>query len=458
MVLHGLPVKQLLEKGPLMLRRIHIKNYKSLVNLEVTLDSLVVIFGPNGAGKSNFLDALQVLSRLASSRTLKDAFEPPYRGTPLESFTFGAQGIKGLLEREAVSFSIEADVELSDAVMEKVNRQIREMKRARPSESGDGPGTEAGKLSVVRERNLRYRIEVEILPKLGILRVADEYLTALNSEGEPTRKRRPFMEQVENRLHLRMEGQAHPMYYERHLDHSILSLPLYPPHYPHLVAMRQELASWFFFYFEPRERMRAANPVKEVRHIGLMGEELAAFLNTLRALDPAQFRAVEKSLRMVIPSMTGIDVGVNSLGEVELRVLEGEDRTPIPARVLSEGTLRVLGLLALGGAKDPPALIGFEEPENGIHPRRIKLVAEYLKTRAETKLTQIIVTTHSPILPDLIADSSLFVCRKQPGGTTIETYQHWGPLGRRPGIEEALDDEQESLKVSERMMRGDFDA
>ena len=78
--------------------------------------------------------------------------------------------------------------------------------------------------------------------------------------------------------------------------------------------MRQELASWFFFYFEPRERMRAANPVKEVRHIGLMGEELAAFLNTLRALDPPQFKAVEKSLRLVIPSMTGIDVGVNSLG------------------------------------------------------------------------------------------------------------------------------------------------
>jgi predicted ATPase len=49
--------------------------------------------------------------------------------------------------------------------------------------------------------------------------------------------------------------------------------------------------------------------------------------------------------------MTGIDVGVNNLGEVELRVLEGKDRIPIPARVLSEGTLRVLGLLAVGGAK-----------------------------------------------------------------------------------------------------------
>ena len=56
---------------------------------------------------------------MAISPTLKAAFEPPYRGKPLESFTFGPQGIKGSLEQEAVSFTIEADVELSRAVMEK---------------------------------------------------------------------------------------------------------------------------------------------------------------------------------------------------------------------------------------------------------------------------------------------------------------------------------------------------
>ena len=193
-----------------MLRRIHINNYKSLVNLEVILDLLVVVFGPNGAGKSNLLDALQLLSRLAGSRTLKDAFDPPYRGTPLESFTFGPQGIKGSLEQESVSFTIEADVELSRAVMEKVNRQIREMKRARPSESGNGSGGDSAKPSFVREKNLRYRIEVEILPRLGVLRVADEHLTALDSQGEPTRKRKPFMERIENRLLLPWKARLTP--------------------------------------------------------------------------------------------------------------------------------------------------------------------------------------------------------------------------------------------------------
>ena len=435
-----------------MLRKIKIRGYKSLIDAEVCLNPLSVLFGPNAAGKSNFLDALQLLSGMATSRTLKEAFEPPYRGKPLESFAFGKEGIKGLLGREVVSFSMEADVELSNTVVDLVNRQIREMKRTKASPEKAKSATKSQ--SFVRERHLRYRIEIEILPKAGILRVADEYLASLNKKGEISRKRSPFLEKVKNRLHLRMEGQAHPIYYERYLDHTILSMPLYPPHYPHLVAIRQELASWFFFYFEPRERMRAPNAVKETRHIGLMGEELASFLNTLRALDEPQFKAVEKALRMIIPDVTGIDVSVNELGEVDLKILEGE--TPIPARVLSEGTLRILGLLSLVSAKDPPALLGFEEPENGIHPRRIRMIADILKNRAATGDTQLIVTTHSPILPDMISDENLFVCHKKQGHTAIDPFSTWGPLGRSSDIDKALDAEETT--VSERILRGDFDA
>jgi predicted ATPase len=442
-----------------MLTRIKISGYKSLQDVEVELSELSVLFGPNAAGKSNFLDALQLLSKLATSRTLKEAFEPPYRGKPLESFTFTEKGIKGLLEQERASFCIEADVQLSPAVVDAVNRQIREMKRSPSAEPGSSEAESAKKLPTVRERHLRYRIEVEILPKSGILRVVDEYLAALNEKGEPTGKRKPFLSREKDRLHLRLEGQAHPTCYERYLDHSLLSLPHYPPHYPHMVAMRKELESWLFFYFEPRERMRAANPVKEVRHIGLMGEELAAFLNTLKALDSPQFKAVEKALRMIMPNIEGIDVDVSDLGEVELRLREFG--VPVPARVLSEGTLRILGLLALAGADEPPALIGFEEPENGIHPRRIRLIAELLKTRATSGETQYIVTTHSPLLPDLIPDESLFVCKKTLGETRIESFKSWeGPIfndSRKEDIDRSLEDKDELL-ISERILRGDFDA
>ena len=440
-----------------MLKRIKIQGYKSLVDLELNLKPLSVLVGPNASGKSNFLDALQLLSRITTSQTLEEAFDPPYRGHPLESFTFGDEGIKSLLEKESVSLRIEVDVQLSTTVIESVNRRIQEIRETAAKNAQSVDKSASDRLPPVREENLRYRIEIEMLPKQGILRVADEHLAALTDEGHPKQNRKPFLERMENRLHLRMEGQAHPLYYERYLDYSILSRSHYPPHYPHLTAMQRELANWLTFYLEPREQMRLPNPVKAVHDIGSKGEDLAAFLNTLKARNKRQFESVEKSLHTMIPSITGIDVSVNELGEVELDLREGETR--ISARVLSEGTLRILGILALVGAEEPPALIGFEEPENGVHPRRIRRIAQFLETRMLLEDTQFIVTTHSSLLPDLVPPESLYVCRKVNGNTEIEpfTMMHVGPLWKKSDIEVALDDE-DALSPSERILRGDFDA
>ena len=60
-----------------MLKHVHIKGLKSLADVEVRLEPLTVLFGPNASGKSNFLDALLLLSKLGTSRTLRDAFERP---------------------------------------------------------------------------------------------------------------------------------------------------------------------------------------------------------------------------------------------------------------------------------------------------------------------------------------------------------------------------------------------
>ncbi|ESQ14766.1 MAG: ATP-binding protein [Thiohalocapsa sp. PB-PSB1] len=462
-----------------MLNRIRIQGYKSLRDVEVRLKPLSVLFGPNAAGKSNFLDALQLLSRIVSSRTLKEAFEPPYRGKPLESFTLGADGIKGLLAQESLSFSIEVDFTLSEAIVEAVNRRFLEIDRsivantdktvmgainprfAEAQKLGNSKKTQAGAESAqgyVTKRDLRYRIVIEMLPRSGILRVADEYLAALASNGEAATDVKPFVFVEGDALRYEMgflSGGSHRSTVFLPVDHSAL-VGTPGPLGPHLIAAQMELSSWLFFYFEPRERMRAANPVKEVRHIGLMGEELPAYLNTLRALEPRQFDTVEKAVSMILPQVDGIEVDVNDLGEVELRLREGG--VSVPARLLSEGTLRILGMLALIGAKEAPSLVGFEEPENGIHPRRIELIAELLKTRATIGLTQYIVTTHSPILPDLMPDESLYVVRRTDAGTRIEPLAYWGPLGRRSNVEQALyDSEAHGLTVSERLLRGDFD-
>jgi len=427
--IHNLKQNRDYQGGPSMLKRVKIQGYKSLVDVEVTLQPLTVLLGPNASGKSNFLDALQLLSGIATSENLKDAFSPPYRGTPLESFFFGPDGIKGLLSQEKASFSIEVDVELSQSVVDTVNRQFQVAESIKTTGEENDIDSDL-KVRLDSEKYLNYLIEIEIFPRTGILQVANEKLTVSKVGGQP------------------IYGLAS----SEPRDSSLLSKSPLFARFPQLAAMREELANWFFFYLEPRERMRIPTSVKEVRHIGLMGEELAAFLNTLHTLNEPQFRAVEKALHMIIPSITGIDVSVNNYGEVELRLMQGQ--TPIPARVLSEGTLRILGLLALGGAKEPSSLLGFEEPENGVHPDRLDLITLLLKTLASND-TQVIVTTHSPTLLDLLPRESLYVCRQINGKTIINPFFEWkvkGKLNRN----NTLDDE--GIPVSEYILRGDFDA
>ncbi len=428
-----------------MLKSIRIKGYKSLRDVSVRLAPLSVLFGPNASGKSNFLDALQLLSKLATCRTLKEAFELPYRGKPLESFAFGSDGIAGLMEQERLAFSFQADLHLSKSVVERVNQQIRSLRNPNFNQST----SKVHLLKKVRERYLRYRIEVEMRPASGILCISDEYLCALTSKGIPKRSRKPFIERNHDKIRVRLEGQGHPRYYDRYLNRSILSMHQYMPHHPHLEAARRELTSWFFYYFEPRERMRALNPVKEVQHIGLMGEDLAAFIRTLKVSRPRQFRAVENSLKLMIPSIDGIDVEVSNLGEVELRIRE--NGIAIPARVLSEGTLRILGLLALNGVRDKPSLVGIEEPENGIHMNRVELISELLKSGSDSGDTQYIATTHSEILLDMLPTEALLWVRQSGGTTRFSKIRQYEALFRPIAIQSGLNDSENSDSISDQI-------
>jgi predicted ATPase len=239
-------------------------------------------------------------------------------------------------------------------------------------------------------------------------------------------------------------------------EHSMLPASMKP----HIIAVREEFTDWAFFYFEPRERMRQTHPAREVRQLGLMGEDLASFLNTLKATNERQFHSVEKAIQMLIPSITGIEVGVNDSGEIDLKLQEGD--IPIPARLVSEGTLRILGLLTLTSMQPPPSLIGFEEPENGIHPTLSRYVAEFFNTQRLLGKTQFILTTHSAVLLDLLPKDSLFVSRKKGVQTLIQPISEVIPMDFDASYDskwEMLDDEAlPELSLSERVLRGDLNA
>jgi len=90
----------------------------------------------------------------------------------------------------------------------------------------------------------------------------------------------------------------------------------------------------------------------------------------------------------------------------------------IPAASLSDGTLRFLCLMAVLFDPNPARLICIEEPEIGLHPDALSLVADAL--REASSRTQIVITTHSDALIDRFSDEpeSVVVCDRDSSEST----------------------------------------
>ena len=419
-----------------MIKRVRIEGYKSFQNLDLNLRPLTIIFGPNASGKSNFLDALFFLSRAVSQKNLKEAFEG-HRGYPLESFYYGDKGYEELLKKTNLQSTFEVDIEISPLIREKVNGIIQAKRKGIDSTNPEK--------HIITESFLRYHLTIEALPETGYLRVMDEKLCAIKRNGEE-KARKPFLEREGSRNHLRMEGQAHPVFHEIGLDHTIISTALYEPHYPHITAFRMELANWFTYYLEPRVLMREEVPLAEIESLGPRGENLAAFLNTLKHRYEKDYESLNLSLKRILPTGASIEIEHLKEGRVGLRL--SENGCWYSARLISEGTLRLIGLLAAIHPKNPATMVAFEEPENGVHPVRLKIISDILKNAVQSYGKQIIVTTHSPILVECFEHENLFVCSKEKNQTTIKPFLKYGPLfGEKQDIEHALED---------RILRGDF--
>ena len=414
-----------------MITHVKIKGYKSLADVSVDLHPLSVIIGPNAVGKSNLFDALRLLSAMATKSELKDAFES-HRGIPVEAF-YAEHGIPALLEEGRARFSMSVDVLLSERAIDAAEQIISDLRKGLPT----------SRTIQIKERRLRYSVMIEFLSS-GILRVVDERLEALRQNGVPSQSRLPFFERSGDRISLRMEGQGRPTMVEVGMPYTIISQPLYAPHYPHITAFREELKRWRFYYFEPAV-MRENNPLMEVSGIGQNGRDLAAYLYQVKARNPRQFEMLSLSLREIIPAVSGIGVRRTDQGFVEIFIKE--NGAEYSSRVVSEGTLRVLGIVAILSSDDD-ATIGFEEPENGTHPRRISLIAKLFEGAARGSERQLLITTHSPILPGYFDETNVVVASREGRQSQFHRFQpEAGPMSTERDIEMALE---------ERIVRGDF--
>lgn len=123
-------------------------------------------------------------------------------------------------------------------------------------------------------------------------------------------------------------------------------------------------------------------------------------------------------MRRFLPRYTRLSTKV-SAGSVQVYLHEEGLSVPVPATRLSDGTLRFLALLAILLSPERATLICIEEPELGLHPDAMALLAELLIEASQR--TQLIVTTHSDTLVSELTEEaeSVLVCDYGHDGTEL---------------------------------------
>ncbi len=166
--------------------------------------------------------------------------------------------------------------------------------------------------------------------------------------------------------------------------------------------------------------------------VGADASNLVGFLDLmLGKYRRTVFSRIEVDLQTCVPEFSEINLDDAEPTEELRRQTEGKSFKRVGltngkqevtywADELSEGTLYFLALLCIINQPNPPKLLLLEEPEKGIHPRRIFEVIQFIFRLAEEKDIQVIMTTHSPTVVDMFKDmpESVFIFDKDDEGAT----------------------------------------
>jgi predicted ATPase len=184
-----------------------------------------------------------------------------------------------------------------------------------------------------------------------------------------------------------------------------------------VALLRSMFRGLFFLDIQPR-LMRGQSQLG--RTLGLNGEHIAA---AVHALTPSQRADVVDWLaELCAPKVTDLKTEfVSQVQEVYL-LLEEQGSARISARSLSDGTLRFLGTLVALLTAPPGAVVLLEEPDVGLHPARIHLLAEFLESVTASRQIQVIATSHSPVLLAHLSDNAfgnVLAFDREPQGPTV---------------------------------------
>lgn len=154
------------------------------------------------------------------------------------------------------------------------------------------------------------------------------------------------------------------------------------------------------------------------------GQNLISVLHTLYTTDRGFERSIDDAMRAAFGEDYEKLVFPPAADQrVQLRLRWKSLRREQSAADLSDGTLRFLFLLTVLRSPDPPPLIAIDEPEAGLHPAMLPIIAEFA-VEAATR-TQVVLTTHSPQMLDAFGDArpTVTVTKWRDGETILENLR-----------------------------------
>lgn len=350
-----------------MIKSIKLQNLLSFGDAaeHLELNSLNILIGTNGSGKSNFIEVLDLLKSAPTdfSKTISES-----------------GGVRDWI------FKNQNNTPGKQASLEVVFPYPKSTHKLRYGIS-------------FSEQNQRFSLDKE----------------RIENEKPNDGHTRPyfFYDYENNRATLNIKGENRELLHEDITpNQSILAQRRDPEQYPEITYLGNTLGKialyreWSFGRFtKPRMPQKADLPNE---HLLPDASNLGLVLNRLRR-EPAVKAKLLEAIQNLYAGIEDFDVQIEG-GTVQVFFQEGLNM--MPATRLSDGTLRFLCLLAILCHPAPQPLICIEEPELGLHPDILPVLADLIKEASQR--TQLIITTHSDSLVDAMTDQpeSILICER----------------------------------------------
>ncbi len=185
--------------------------------------------------------------------------------------------------------------------------------------------------------------------------------------------------------------------------------------HPRVAALRDFITGWYVSYLSA-DSARSQPEAGPQERLTKTGDNLANVIQFLAEQYPAQLDRIFDVLRQRVPRIERVLAETMPDGRLLLQIKDAPFSHPVLARFASDGTLKMLAYLVLLFDPEPPPFIGIEEPENFLHPRLLRELAE--ECRAASERTQMLVTTHSPFFLDALRPEEVRVLYRDESGYT----------------------------------------